>query len=70
MERQEIPKEGATVASLEFKAKGPKELESEAEHQMVPMEEAAVKSSRVMKKQYRGRHIAAGQHVKPTKKPT
>jgi di/tripeptidase len=66
-ERQEIPKEGAAVASLECKEHGPKEMESGAERQMVPKEEAAVKSSRVMKKQSRGQHIAAGRRVKPTK---
>jgi hypothetical protein len=31
------------------------------------MEKAAVKPSRVTKKRHRGRHIAAGQRVKPTK---
>jgi hypothetical protein len=67
MERQEIPKEGAPVASLECKEQGPKELESRAERQMVPTKEAAVKFSRVMKKWHRGQHMAAGQRVTPTK---
>jgi hypothetical protein len=65
--RQEIPKEGAAVASWECKEQGPKELESGAERQMVLTEEAAVKYSRVTKKQRRGQHIAAGHCVKPTK---
>jgi hypothetical protein len=46
-ERQEIPEEGAAVASLE---QGPKEVESEVERREVPTEEVAVKSSRVTKK--------------------
>jgi hypothetical protein len=67
MERQEILKEGAAVASMECKEQGPKDMESGAERQKVPMEEAAVKSSRVPKKRQRGQHIAAGRRVKPTK---
>jgi fused signal recognition particle receptor len=99
-ERQEIPKEGAAVASLECEKQGPKEMEanfttcrtetmvcqeettvaslecqeptskegeSEAERREVPKEEVAVKSSRVTKKRPRGRRIAAGRRVKPTK---
>jgi hypothetical protein len=62
--RQEIPKEGAAVESLE---RGPKEVESEVERREVPTEEAAVKSSRVMKKRSRGRRTAAGRRVNPTK---
>jgi hypothetical protein len=65
MERQEIPKEGATVVSLE--CNGPKDRESEAEHREVPMEEAAGKSLGITKKRHRGRCIAAGRRVKPTK---
>jgi hypothetical protein len=53
-ERQEIPKEGAAVASLE---QGPKEMEPRAERQIIPAEEVAVKSLRT-KKRPRGRHIA------------
>jgi hypothetical protein len=62
-ERQEIPKEGAAVANLE---QGPKEMESGAERQMVPMEEVERKSSRT-KKQPRGRRVAAGRRIKPTR---
>jgi hypothetical protein len=40
-ERQEIPKEGAAVASLECEEQGPKELESRAERQLVPTEDVA-----------------------------
>jgi hypothetical protein len=36
LEWQEIPKEGAAVASLECKEQGPKDMESGAERQMVP----------------------------------
>jgi hypothetical protein len=36
------------------------EMKAAAEHQEVPMEEAAVKSSGTMKKQRRGQHLAAG----------
>jgi hypothetical protein len=50
MKRQEIPKEGAAVASLECEERGPKEMESGAERWEVPTEEVARKSSRVMKK--------------------
>jgi hypothetical protein len=35
-ERQDIPKEGAAVASLECKEQGPKELESGVERREVP----------------------------------
>jgi hypothetical protein len=66
-ERQKIPKEGATVASLERKEQDPKELESGAECQEVPTEKATVKSLRITKKRPRGRHIAAERRIKPTK---
>jgi hypothetical protein len=66
-ERQEIPKEGAALASLECEEEGPKEEESEAERREVPTVEAAMESSRVMKKRSRGRRTAAGRRVKPTK---
>jgi hypothetical protein len=67
MERQGIPKEEAavhtmrawqeeTLASLECKEQGLKELESEVERREVPTEEAAVKSSGITKKRHRGRH--------------
>lgn len=36
-----------------------------AEHQEVPMEEAAVKSSGTLKKHHRGLHLAAGQCGQP-----
>jgi hypothetical protein len=68
LERQEIHKGGAAVTCLECEEQGPKEWESGAERQMVPTEEVARKSSRVTKKRPRGRHIAAGRRVKPTKK--
>jgi hypothetical protein len=58
-ERQEIPKEGATVANVDCKDQGHKEWESGVERRMVPMEEVARKSSRT-KKRPRGRRIAAG----------
>jgi hypothetical protein len=41
--------------------------ESEAEYQEAPTEVATVKSSRIMKKQHRGRHIAAERCGKPEK---
>jgi hypothetical protein len=43
------------------------EEKSEGERREVPTEEAAVKSSRVTTKRYRGRRIGAGRRVKPTK---
>jgi hypothetical protein len=52
-ERQEIPKEGAAVGNMDGKDQGPKEMDSGAECQLVPMEEVARKSSR-MKKRPRG----------------
>jgi hypothetical protein len=69
MERQEIPKEGVAVASLECIEQGPKEMESGAERQMVPTEGAARKSSGITKKRHSGRRMAAGRRAKP-KKPT
>jgi hypothetical protein len=54
-------------ACLECKEPSPKERESEAERQEVPMEEATVKSSRIIKKWHRGPHLCAGRHVKPKK---
>jgi hypothetical protein len=46
-----------------------KKLEEKSEHQEIPKEKAAVKSSRITKKRHRGRRIAAGRRVKPTKLP-
>jgi hypothetical protein len=66
-ERQEIPKEGAAVASLECQESSPKEWESEAERREFSEKEVAEKSSKVTKKRSRGRRIAAGRRVKPTK---
>jgi hypothetical protein len=63
-ERQEIPEEGAAVASLE---QGPKEVESGSERREVPKKEVAVNSSRTTKKRPRGRRTDAGRRVKPTK---
>jgi hypothetical protein len=53
-ERQEIPKEGAAVASPECEEQGLKELESEAERRVVPAEEVVRKSSRVNKEAAQG----------------
>jgi hypothetical protein len=41
------------------------EMEAVAEHQEVPAEEAAVKSSGKMKKRHRGRYLAAGRRGEP-----
>jgi hypothetical protein len=60
-----VCQEETTVATLECQEPSPKEWESEAERQEVPTEEAAVESSRVMKKRHRGRRIAAGRREKP-----
>jgi hypothetical protein len=65
-EWQDIPNEGAAVARVECKEQGPKEMEPGEERQMVPAEEDAVESSRT-KKRPRGRRIAIGQRVRPTK---
>jgi hypothetical protein len=35
-------------------------MQSEVEHRETPMEEAAVKSSRTVKKQHKNQHLAAG----------
>jgi hypothetical protein len=43
----------------------PEKMESEVEHQEVPTEEAAVKSSGTMEKQNKGRHLAAGRPGEP-----
>jgi hypothetical protein len=51
-------------ACLEWKEPSPKEMEFEVE---VPMEEAAAKTSRIIKKRHRGWHLAAGRSVKPKK---
>jgi hypothetical protein len=50
---------------LYSKELNPEDKESEVEHQEVPTEEATVKSSGTMKKQHRGRYLAAGRHREP-----
>jgi hypothetical protein len=67
MEARPMETNPDTVANREYKEQGPKELESGAERREVPTEKAAVKSARVTKKRLRGRQIAAGQRVRPTK---
>jgi hypothetical protein len=62
-----VCEEETTVESQENKEPTSREMESEAERREVPTEEAAVESSRVTKKRHRGRRIAAGRRVKPTK---
>jgi hypothetical protein len=52
-------------ACLDSKELNPEDMKSEMEHQEVPMEEAAVKSSRTMKKWHRGQHLAAGRYGEP-----
>jgi hypothetical protein len=54
-----------TEACQEGKELSPEEMESEVERREVPTEEAAVKSSRTMKKRHRGRRVAAGRRGKP-----
>jgi hypothetical protein len=61
--------EVTTVACLDSKDLNPEDMESEVEHQEVPMEEAAVISSGTIKKRHRGRHLAAGQHGEPKELP-
>jgi hypothetical protein len=56
-----------TEACQEKKKRKPDNVESEVERRDVPMEEAAVKFSRIMKKQHRGQHITAGRQGKPRK---
>jgi hypothetical protein len=65
-EQQEVPKEGPAEAHLECEGQGHKEWKSGAERQLVPMEEVTRNSSGT-KKRPRGRRIAAGRHLKPTK---
>jgi hypothetical protein len=50
---------------LDSKEPNPEDMQSEVEHREVPMEEAAVKSLRTMKKWHRGRHLAAGRRGEP-----
>jgi hypothetical protein len=52
---------------MECKESTLKDKESTVERRAVPTEEAAAKSSRIMKKWHRGRHLAAGRRVKPKK---
>jgi hypothetical protein len=54
-----------TEACRSSKDLSPEEMESEVERRKVPTEEAAVKSSRAMKKRHRGRRMAAGRRKKP-----
>jgi hypothetical protein len=49
-QEEPVASQEMTVASLKYKEPTSKDIESEAERQKVPTEEAAVKSSRVMKK--------------------
>jgi hypothetical protein len=58
-----------TEARLEYKEPTLVDMESEAEYQEVPKEEAEVKSSGAVKKRHRGWHLAVGCHGKP-KEPT
>jgi hypothetical protein len=54
-----------TEACRDGNDRSPEEMESEVERREVPTEEAAVKSSRTMKKRHRGRRMAAGRRGKP-----
>jgi hypothetical protein len=54
-----------TEACQEVKELSPEEMESEVERREIPTEVAAVKSSRTMKKRYRGRRKSAGRRGKP-----
>jgi hypothetical protein len=54
-----------TEACLDSKEPNPEDMESEVEHREVPTEEAAVKSSRTMKKWHRDRHLAPGRRGEP-----
>jgi hypothetical protein len=60
IEKKQVDLQTAEV-SLDTRTK---KLEEKSEHQEVPKEEAAVKSSGITKKRPRDRHIAAGQRVK------
>jgi hypothetical protein len=59
LEETEITNLESNPEKIECNAKM---MQSEVEHQEVPMEEAAVKSSGTVKKRHRGWHLAAGQH--------
>jgi hypothetical protein len=54
-----------TEACLDSKELNSEDMKSEVEHQEVPMEEAAVKSSGTMKKRHKGRHLVAGRYGEP-----
>jgi hypothetical protein len=49
-----------TAACLDSQELKPEEMESESEHQEVPMEDAIVKPVKGRKKRYRGWELAAG----------
>jgi hypothetical protein len=54
-----------TTAFQKATEANPEEIQSEAVHREVPKEEAAEKSSGVLKKRHRGRHLAAGRRSQP-----
>jgi hypothetical protein len=54
-----------TEAWLECKEPTSVNMAFEAEHQVFPKEAAAVRSSKAMKKRYRGRNVATEHHQKP-----
>jgi hypothetical protein len=54
-----------TEACQNSKEPSPEEMESEVERREFPTKEAAVKSSRTMKKRHKGRRMAAGRRGKP-----
>jgi hypothetical protein len=53
------------AACLDSKKLNPEDMKSEVEHREIPTEEVAVKSSGIMRKRHRGRHIAVGRCGEP-----
>jgi hypothetical protein len=58
--KETMARQEATEANPEKMELNPEKMQSVAEHREVPKEEGAVKSPGALKKQHRGRHLAAG----------
>jgi hypothetical protein len=64
-QKETMARQVTTEACQDSKEPSPEDMASEVERREVPTEEAAVKSSRTMKKRHRGRHVAAGRRGEP-----
>jgi hypothetical protein len=66
--KETTARQETTEACLVITEPNSLEIVSDVEHEEVPNEEATVKPVRALKKQHRGRHIAAGGSGKPKKR--